>query len=103
MYWVHEVSPLHTYSVTQPLQLRSDCGDKPPTSLLMRVFSGNTAPLLRGSAALRERDFWLCNIIEICNIYMRPRLVADVQILIQGSSVVEGHRCFVLQRICVGE
>ena len=29
--------------------------------------------------------------------------MADVQILIQGSSVVEGHRCFVLQRICVGE
>jgi hypothetical protein len=28
--------------------------------------------------------------------------VADVQILIQASSVVEGHRCFVLQRICVG-
>jgi hypothetical protein len=29
--------------------------------------------------------------------------VADVQILIQGSSVVERHRCFVPQRLCVGD
>jgi hypothetical protein len=60
MYLVHEV-PLYvvrTYSVTQPLQLRSDCGDKgPPNVSANASVSGNTLPLLRGSAAPPERVF----------------------------------------------